>query len=75
MPIYEFVCNPCDSRFEILTSISRASEVRCPKCGSDNVKRLVSLFAARSATSDGSVQSRGSGCSSCSSGNCSSCRH
>jgi len=74
MPIYEFICNPCDSRFEILTSISRASEARCPKCGSDDVKRLVSMFAARSTSSDGSVKS-GGGCAGCSSGNCGSCRH
>jgi putative FmdB family regulatory protein len=73
MPIYEYLCKPCDSRFELLVSISRANEVCCPKCGSLEVKRLMSTFASRSVGSDGSSHSHGGGCAGCASGNCGSC--
>ncbi|MCL5104448.1 MAG: zinc ribbon domain-containing protein [Armatimonadetes bacterium] len=68
MPIYEFICAPCDSRFEILTSVSRASEAKCPKCGSGEVKRVMSMFAART---DGGGHS--SNCVGCATGQCGSC--
>jgi len=69
MPIYEFTCAPCKERFEILTTMSRAKEATCPKCGSAEVSRVVSMFSAR--FSGGS--SHGSNCSGCASGQCGSC--
>lgn len=69
MPIYEFDCVPCNRRFELMMSYSRIGEARCPKCGSDEVKRVMSMFAAR--TSGGS--SHGDNCAGCASGQCSSC--
>lgn len=72
MPIYEFECQLCDERFELLTSISRMNEAKCPKCGSDEVVRVMSTFASH--TSGGSSCSHGSGgCASCGSGHCGSC--
>lgn len=73
MPIYEYMCKPCNDRFEVLTTISRASETKCPKCGSGNITRLMSAFASRTTDSDGSTHSHAGSCSSCASGNCSSC--
>lgn len=35
MPIYEFECNGCSSRFEIKRSFSESGPVCCPQCGSD----------------------------------------
>ncbi len=69
MPIYEFECKSCGERFELLTSFSRLSEAKCKKCGSDDVKKLVSTFATK--TDNG--YSSGGSCSSCASGNCSTC--
>jgi len=44
MPIFDYVCGQCSHEFETL--LLRESEpVRCPACGSDSVKRAVSLFS------------------------------
>jgi putative FmdB family regulatory protein len=77
MPIYEFVCKPCDRRFEVLTTISRASETTCPVCGSGKVKRVMSMFSARSAGGNSSDSSSlgGDNCAGCAAGHCSSCGH
>lgn len=71
MPIYEFECNPCKDKFEILTSPSRISEVKCPKCGGSDIRRIYSPFFSK--TSSSSSSSHGSGCAQCASGHCGSC--
>ncbi len=48
MPLYEFECAECDSAFEELVRSSAAvAEVKCPECGSRQVRRKVSTFASR----------------------------
>jgi putative FmdB family regulatory protein len=48
MPLYEFQCIECDRSFEELVRTSTATaDVKCPECGSDHVRRKVSLFASR----------------------------
>lgn len=48
MPIYEFVCRQCTAPFEqLVLSFSAIEGVRCPECGSGDLQRKVSLFAAR----------------------------
>lgn len=46
MPLYEYVCTECGGRFERLVSYVEADGVRCRRCGSGEVRRLVSLIAA-----------------------------
>jgi putative FmdB family regulatory protein len=46
MPVYEYVCTRCGERFERLASYAEADRVSCQGCGSDRVRRLVSLIAA-----------------------------
>ncbi len=49
MPIYEYRCSECGSVFSKLQRIGATGEgVRCPKCGSENVERLLSTFASGS---------------------------
>ena len=50
MPIYDFYCNPCGKEFEHL--VLREDEAECPKCGSDDVKKMVSLFSCTKAQLD-----------------------
>jgi putative FmdB family regulatory protein len=65
MPLYEFDCRLCGKPFEELVfSLARAEEVRCPTCGSIDVKKKLSAVAAR--VSGGA--SAASGAASCSSG-------
>ena len=60
MPIYEYKCNECDTVFELLTTTSeRTKEIRCSKCNSENVKKLISVG---SSLSGGSVSLNSAGC-------------
>lgn len=78
MPIYEYNCPKCKTRFEQLRPISKATEdADCPKCSSAS-SRVLSRFVSR-AKDDLSMLSHmpsgggGGSCGSCSSSNCSSC--
>ncbi|WP_456339132.1 FmdB family zinc ribbon protein [Fervidibacter sacchari] len=53
MPIYEFRCDRCGYEFEELVSWRDVEEgrVRCPNCGSKEVRRKLSLFSTRSPNS------------------------
>jgi len=71
MPLYEFHCNRCDCDFEELV-MGEGQDVRCPSCKGKRIKKLMSAFAHKSG--DAFVSSSGgSGCSGCTSGNCSTC--
>lgn len=46
MPLYEYYCSDCKSKFELLVNNHRyADDVVCTKCHSEHVRRLLSLFA------------------------------
>lgn len=45
MPLYEYYCSDCKSKFELLVSHKHADDVVCMKCRSEKVRRLLSLFA------------------------------
>lgn len=65
MPLYEYRCEACGHRFEVLQRMGASSQgVSCPQCGSSEVKRLVSTFAS----SVSGAAPCGSSASSCSSG-------
>lgn len=49
MPLYEYECRKCGSRFEELVASSAAADaVRCRQCDSRRVERLLSAFAVGS---------------------------
>jgi|TARA_X000000368_G_C22951158_1_gene676665 putative FmdB family regulatory protein len=45
VPIYEYRCDQCGHQFEVLQKISDAPVKNCPKCNSNNPRRLVSAAA------------------------------
>lgn len=51
MPIYEYECNDCSEKFELLVYSSDEKSI-CEKCGSADLKRLLSCFAAAGTSSD-----------------------
>jgi putative FmdB family regulatory protein len=52
MPIYEYECEKCSDKFEyFLRWGADEKKVKCPKCGAENPKRVVSLFAGKSSDS------------------------
>jgi putative FmdB family regulatory protein len=52
MPVYEYLCGGCEAQTEQLVLAGDiASAPLCPTCGSHDMKRLLSTFAAQA--SDG----------------------
>ncbi|GHS91670.1 hypothetical protein FACS1894139_08500 [Planctomycetales bacterium] len=43
MPLYEYVCDDCGEKFEVLTA--RGVRVACEKCGGKKVTKAFSTFA------------------------------
>jgi putative FmdB family regulatory protein len=67
MPLYEYLCDPCEEKFEVLRSMAKgADSATCPTCGS-NGHRVLSVFASISVGSNGqpvpsAVGGGGGGC-------------
>jgi putative FmdB family regulatory protein len=48
MPIYDYICKNCGSRFDkLMPTLASAQEVcpECPQCGSKQTQRIPSAFA------------------------------
>jgi putative FmdB family regulatory protein len=46
MPIYEYRCSECRRRFSALVGVvAGAAAPRCPRCGSEQITKLISRFA------------------------------
>ena len=45
MPIYEYQCSACGDRHEFIQKFSDAPKRKCPGCGANRLKRLVSAAA------------------------------
>ena len=58
MPIYEYICNMCSESFSLLqmSGITEKDTV-CPKCGSKDVRRKVSIFSCSTPVDSGSSSS------------------
>ena len=52
MPLYEYQCDACGNRFEVIQKFSDPPAATCPKCGSGPVQKLLSSPA---------IQFKGSG--------------
>lgn len=49
MPIYEYMCMNCGNSFSVLQKMgSSEKDTACPECGSNNIKKKVSLFCSTS---------------------------
>jgi putative FmdB family regulatory protein len=76
MPIYEYRCESCAERFEVLTRFAeRDTAQMCPVCESTKTRVLVSSFAVaggESSASDFMSESSGGGCCGGACGSCGS---
>jgi len=55
MPIYEYECQSCKERFEVLQKMNEDnSRVRCPRCNADGPQRVLSSFSSGSVKSSAS---------------------
>jgi putative FmdB family regulatory protein len=74
MPIYEYVCSGCNSKFELLRPMSRANEeASCPQC-QQKAERVLSTFACFSTDESGMPSAVGGNpCAGCSAASCDTC--
>lgn len=56
MPLYDYRCDACDMQFELL--VRSADVPACPKCGTPQIARMVSMTApaGRSKTVAGAMR-------------------
>lgn len=77
MPIYEYRCQHCETKFSARRAMKDAdTPIACPECGSDETKRGLSTFFAISSGSGplkGAGSSSGAACGSCSASSCATC--
>ncbi len=68
MPIYEYRCESCAEKFEVLTGFAERDKAQaCPACESTKTRILVSSFAfasggEASSMTDFATESGGGGC-------------
>ena len=56
MPIFEYKCNDCETKFDFLhKSINNIIEVNCPVCNSEDNKKLLSSFSTLMGSSSNST--------------------
>lgn len=73
MPLYEYQCSDCETRFDALRGMSEADNpIACPQCGGKDAQRLISLFSA--VGDQGVIAGQERSCGSCSpSASCATC--
>ena len=76
MPLYEYICQDCGTRFDTLRSIKDADvPIECTHCQSERTVRQLSVFFAQSGGKAVAGTQGGGGCAGCSGGSCASCSH
>ncbi len=54
MPVYEFKCENCGKEFEkFVISQSKVKEIKCPDCGSKNIKKKITACGVKGTDSNG----------------------
>ena len=78
MPMYEYYCADCRTKFEALRRMNQAdTAIQCKNCESIKTSRVLSLFATLSSSTAGESSSAGAPASfggGCCGGSC-GCRH
>ena len=69
MPIYEYVCDSCETRFEKIV-INKQQEIACPKCASQKATIQLSVFATANGNAASAKSTPSSGGGGCSGGGC-----
>ena len=46
MPIYTYICKDCNKKFDMLVGVTlEKKELKCEKCNSTNIQRILSSFS------------------------------
>jgi len=67
MPIYEYLCADCRTKFDALRSMAQADEaIACAECGGAHTLRVLSVFAVKTSGGFGDgasvMETGGGGC-------------
>ncbi len=77
MPIREYRCTKCGSKFETLVLQGEdENSLSCPKCHGKDIHRCMSVFTGlvpNGGTGAAKAAASGASCGSCSGGSCSTC--
>jgi putative FmdB family regulatory protein len=64
MPLYEYRCESCDHRFEVLQRMGEGNErLTCPRCGAGEPSKQFSTFASAASGGGTAASFGGGGCS------------
>lgn len=67
MPLYEYLCEACERRFERLASMAEADATSCPSCGASGARRLISVIGGTTGRAEPPAPTCGAGaCAACS---------
>ncbi|NLX70531.1 MAG: zinc ribbon domain-containing protein [Clostridiales bacterium] len=72
MPLLDFQCSQCEKKFDELVYSSEMDKVKCPECGSRDVKRI---YEGKCYFGMLGGSSNSGGCSARSCSGCSGCGH
>jgi putative FmdB family regulatory protein len=60
MPLYEYYCADCQTKFDALRPMSKAdAEIQCKHCESMRTSRVLSLFAVNTGATGSDASARG----------------
>ena len=63
MPIYEYRCEECDHRFEIIQRLGEGADgLTCPGCGAPRLAKMFSTFAAAATQGSTAAATPAGGC-------------
>jgi putative FmdB family regulatory protein len=75
MPVYEYFCSNCRTKFDALRPMSEADvAIKCENCDSPRTGRVLSMFFAQTGGSSGPSEFGGGG-GGCGCGGACSCGH
>ncbi len=69
MPIYEYVCDDCQTQFEKIV-MNKQQEIACPKCASKKATIQLSVFATSGNGSSSAPSRSSNGGGACCGGGC-----
>ena len=71
MPLYRYQCCRCEEEFTRLVNLGKENELKCTKCGSSQLKKLLPRFIS-GRTKEGTVGGTSS-CATCQAPSCTIC--
>jgi putative FmdB family regulatory protein len=60
MPIYEYICDECETHFEKIV-INKQQEISCPKCAGKKSTIQLSVFSSAGSSSGGGTSNSSGG--------------